>query len=118
MLWLIPMVYVAAAVLLGFLFPKFEYLQLSQYSESVSQLYVTSFAVASAQALLSAIASGMMAVTAIIFTVAYITAQFNSVAYSPRVALMFVRDPILYHSLYGSEDVKHCASTALLHVAI
>jgi uncharacterized membrane protein len=40
----------------------------------------------------------MMAVTAIIFTVAYITAQFNSVAYSPRVALMFVRDPILYHS--------------------
>lgn len=97
-LWLIPMVYVAAAVIIGFFFPRLEYLYLSQYSEAVSRLYVTSFAVASAQGLLSAIASGMMAVTAIIFTVAYITAQFNSVAYSPRVALMFVRDPTLYHS--------------------
>jgi uncharacterized membrane protein len=92
------MVYVTGAVVLGFFFPRFEYLQFSQYSESISQVYVTSFAVASAQNLLSAIASGMMAVTAIVFTVAYITAQFNSVAYSPRVALMFVRDPTLFHS--------------------
>jgi hypothetical protein len=40
----------------------------------------------------------MMGLTAIVFTVAYITAQFNSVAYSPRVALIFVRDPALFHS--------------------
>jgi uncharacterized membrane protein len=61
-------------------------------------LYFGNLAVSSAQAVLGAIASGMMALTAIVFTVAYITAQFNSIAYSPRVALVFVRDPALFHS--------------------
>jgi uncharacterized membrane protein len=96
--WVIPLIYVAIAVCGGLFFPRFEYQYLGNYSEFVSQLYFTKLAVSSAQSLLGAIASGMMALTAIVFTVAYITAQFNSIAYSPRVALMFVRDPVLFHS--------------------
>jgi uncharacterized membrane protein len=94
----IPLIYVAIAVCLGMFFPRFEYQYLGQYSEFVSQLYFGNLAVSSAQSVLGAIASGMMGLTAIVFTVAYITAQFNSVAYSPRVALIFVRDPALFHS--------------------
>jgi uncharacterized membrane protein len=96
--WVIPLIYVAIAVCLGIFFPRFEYEYLGNYSEFVSQLYFGNLAVSSAQSVLGAIASGMMGLTAIVFTVAYITAQFNSVAYSPRVALVFVRDPALFHS--------------------
>ncbi len=96
--WVIPLVYVTIAVCLGMFFPRFEHQYLGQYSEFLSQLYFGNLAVSSAQSVLGAIASGMMALTAIVFTVAYITAQFNSVAYSPRVALIFVRDPALFHS--------------------
>jgi uncharacterized membrane protein len=96
--WVIPLIYVAIAVVLGIFFPRFEFQHLGNYSEFVSQLYFGNLAVSSAQAVLGAIASGMMALTAIVFTVAYITAQFNSIAYSPRVALVFVRDPALFHS--------------------
>ena len=96
--WVIPLIYVAIAVCLGMFFPRFEYEYLGNYSEFVSQLYFGNLAVSSAQSVLGAIASGMMGLTAIVFTVAYITAQFNSVAYSPRVALVFVRDPALFHS--------------------
>ena len=96
--WVIPLIYVAIAVCVGMFFPQFEYQYLGQYSEFVSQLYFGNLAVSSAQSVLGAIASGMMGLTAIVFTVAYITAQFNSVAYSPRVALIFVRDPALFHS--------------------
>ena len=81
--WIIPLIYVAVAVPVGMFFPRFEYQYLGQYSEFLSQLYFTNLAVSSAQSVLGAIASGMMALTAIVFTVAYITAQFNSVAYPP-----------------------------------
>ena len=40
----------------------------------------------------------MIALTAIVFTVAYITTQFNAVAYSPRVALLLIRRPQLFHA--------------------
>lgn len=97
-LWLIPMAYVAGAVCFGFLFPRLENEYLTRYFAFVSDWDIGNFSVASAQALLGSVASGMMALTAIIFTVAYITAQFNTVAYSPRVALLFVQNPTLFHS--------------------
>jgi uncharacterized membrane protein len=53
----------------------------------------------SALAYLSAIASGMMALMAIVFSIAYITVQFNAIAYSPRLALWFANDPRLFHAL-------------------
>src|SRR6516164_7407295 len=85
-LWLIPMFYVGGTLVFGTVFLRFEHIYLAQHSINLSQWFFNNFSVTSAQACLSAVASGMIALTAIVFTVAYITAQFNSVAYSPRVA--------------------------------
>ena len=41
----------------------------------------------------------MMALTAIIFSIAYITVQFNAIAYSPRLALWFANHPRMLHAL-------------------
>ena len=53
----------------------------------------------SAQAFLSAVASGMMALTGIVFAIAFVMVQFSAIAYSPRLALWFARDQVLFHSL-------------------
>ena len=85
------MVYVSLALIAGFTFPRFEL----AYFPS----YVNHVAVGSALATLGAIASGMMALTAIIFSIAYITVQFNAIAYSPRLALWFANHPRMFHAL-------------------
>jgi uncharacterized membrane protein len=97
-LWLIPMIYVGGALIFGTVFLRFEHGYLAQHSINLSQWFFNNFSITSAQACLSAVASGMIALTAIVFTVAYITAQFNSVAYSPRVASFFIRKPALFHT--------------------
>jgi len=97
-MWVIPMIYVAAAVVLGIVFPRLEHEYLEAQSRVLSDWSFSFFSIASAQACLGAVASGMIALTAIVFTVAYITAQFNSIVYSPRVALFFLRDPVLFHT--------------------
>ena len=97
-LWLIPMFYVGGTLVFGTVFLRFEHIYLAQHSINLSQWFFNNFSVTSAQACLSAVASGMIALTAIVFTVAYITAQFNSVAYSPRVASFFIRKPTLFHT--------------------
>jgi uncharacterized membrane protein len=90
-LWLIPMIYAAGSVIIGVLFPRFEYEYLNSYSHGMS--------VASAQAFLSAVASGMMSLTAIVFSIAFVIMQFSATAYSKRLILLFGRDPILFHTL-------------------
>ena len=97
-LWLIPLVYVGASLCFGMVFLRFENAYLTREARPLSGLLFDSVAISSAQAYLSATASGMLALIAIVFTVAYITAQFNSVAYSPRVASLFLRDPALFHT--------------------
>jgi uncharacterized membrane protein len=97
-LWLIPMLYIGGTFCFGIVFLRLEHEYLAQSKFSLSQWFFNDFSIASAQACLGAIASGMIALTAIVFTVAYITAQFNSVAYSPRVASFFVSKPALFHT--------------------
>lgn len=90
-LWLIPMIYVGAAVLAGLTLPRLEQAYLTAYTLSVS--------VSSAQAYLSAAASGMMSLTGIVFAMAFVMVQFSAIAYSPRLVLWFARDPITFHAL-------------------
>ena len=97
-LWLIPMLYVGGTLCFGIVFLRLEHEYLAQHKINLSQWFFNDFSIASAQACLGAIASGMIALTAIVFTVAYITAQFNSVAYSPRVASFFISRPTLFHT--------------------
>jgi uncharacterized membrane protein len=90
-LWLIPMLYVVAAVVCGLVFPRLEQEYLAHYHHGMS--------VASAQATLSAAASGMMALTGIVFALAFVMVQFSAIAYSPRLVAWFGRDPVLFHAL-------------------
>jgi uncharacterized membrane protein len=89
--WLIPMLYVCASVATGIILPRIEQIYFASYTLNLS--------VASAQAYLSAAGSGMMALTGIVFAMAFIMVQFNAVAYSPRLALWFARDRMLFHAL-------------------
>ena len=90
-LWLIPTGYVVTAVLAALTLPRIEHAYMGSYTVGLS--------VSSVQAYLSAAASGMMALTAIVFSVAFIMVQFSAIAYSPRLALLFVRNPTLFHTL-------------------
>src|SRR6185312_16080482 len=89
--WLIPTLYAAAALASGFILPRIEHAYLASTLNDI--------AAASALAYLSAVASGMIAFTAIVFSIAYVTVQFNAIAYSPRIALWFAHDRRLFHAL-------------------
>jgi len=89
--YLITMVYLIVALLAGFTFPRFEIKYFPSYLHDAS--------VGSALATLGAIASGTMSLTAIIFSIAYITVQFNAIAYSPRLALWYANSQRMFHAL-------------------
>ena len=90
-MWVIPMVYVGAAVAAGLAVPSLE----QSYLASDTLL----LSIGSAQAYLSAAASGMMSLTGIVFAMGFVMVQFSAIAYSPRLVLWFARDPILFHAL-------------------
>ncbi len=90
-LWLIPMAYAAFSFTAGMVLPRYEHTYLASYTGNIS--------VASAQAFFSAVASGMIALTGIVFAVGLVMVQFSAIAYSPRLVLLLVRDPVIFHSL-------------------
>ena len=89
-LWLIPIIYAFASFVAGITLPRLE----QAYFPYASGLSVTS-----AQAFFSAVASGMITLTGIVFSVGLVMVQFGAIAYSPRLVLLFARDPKLFHSL-------------------
>jgi len=89
--WIIPMIYVAAAFAFGQVLPRFELAYVAQNLLGIS--------VSSAQGCLAAAASGMMALTGVVFALAFIMVQFSAVSYSPRLVRMFIGDQTLYHSI-------------------
>src|SRR6476646_7440035 len=91
MTYLIPMIYVTAAFVAGLTLPRIE---LTYFPYNFGGLHPNSALVT-----LGAISSGMMSLTAIIFSIAYITVQFNAIAYSPRLALWFASNPRVFHAL-------------------
>jgi uncharacterized membrane protein len=89
-LWLIPTIYAAASFVAGTTLPRLEQAYFP---------YASGISVTSAQAFFSAVASGMISLTGIVFSVGLVMVQFSAIAYSPRLVLLFVRDPRLFHSL-------------------
>lgn len=61
--------------------------------------YASGLSVTSAQSFFAAVASCMIALTGIVFSVGLVMVQFSAMAYSPRLVLIFARDPMLFHSL-------------------
>jgi uncharacterized membrane protein len=89
-LWLIPIIYAFSSFVAGVTLPRLE----QAYFPRASGI-----SIASAQAFLAAVASGMITLTGIVFSVGLVMVQFGAIAYSPRLVLLFVRDPKLFHSL-------------------
>ncbi|MGG5821740.1 DUF2254 domain-containing protein [Falsiroseomonas sp. HW251] len=89
--WMLPLAYTVASIVLAFVVPRIEHRFFPDLSIGLSD--------SSAVAVLSAAASGVMGLTAIVFSVAFVLVQFSAVAYSPRIALRFSRDPMTFHAL-------------------
>ena len=89
--WTIPTVYAGGSLAMALALPRLEYRYLPELAHGMS--------VASATAFLSAAASGIITFTAIVVSIAFVIIQFSAIAYSPRLALLFVNRPQLYHAL-------------------
>lgn len=87
----IPLLYALIAIIAGLSFPRIETTLWPGLASGVS--------VSTAIAIYSAIASGMIALTGIVFSLAFVIVQFSATAYSPRLVLWIVRDPVLSHAL-------------------
>jgi uncharacterized membrane protein len=89
--WLIPMLYTVMSIIAGFVLPRIEQGYFPRYTHTMS--------VSSALAFFSSIGSGMMALTGIVFAIAFVVVQFSSLAYSPRLVIMFANSRTQYHAL-------------------
>src|SRR5246500_5000208 len=89
--WLIPLLYAAGALILGFTVPRLAY--------NVLPGLVSTVSVNAAIGIYSAVASGMIALTGIVFSLTFVMVQFSATAYSPRLVLWIARDPVMSHSL-------------------
>ncbi len=89
--WLIPSLYAAGAVVLGFTIPRLAYNFLPGYLSTVS--------INAAIGIYSAVASGMIALTGIVFSLTFVMVQFSATAYSPRLVLWIARDPVVSHAM-------------------
>ena len=85
------MIYTVASVTAGLILPRMEHAYLANYAENI--------AVGSALAFFSSVSSGMMALTSIVFAIAFVLVQFNAIAYSPRLVILFAGSPRLFHTL-------------------
>lgn len=90
-IWAVPTAYIVAAVVGALVLPRLE----SAYLPSIDN----AVAVGPAIAFFSAVGSGMIALTGVVFAIAFVMVQFGSVAYSPRLAIIFSTNPALYHTL-------------------
>src|SRR5512133_2232859 len=88
-IWVIPILYIVLALTLGRLMPQIDRHLFNQQSY---------FSPATAASLLSAIASGMIAFTGFVFSMLFVMVQFGTSAYTPRIALYFVQDPVMAHA--------------------
>jgi len=73
------MIYVAATIRLGVVFPPLEYRDLASYNHGMT--------VSAAPAAFAAGASGMLALTGIVFSLTFVMVQFSRSAYSPRLVV-------------------------------
>ncbi len=89
--WVIPAIYAAIAFAAALTVPHIE--------GRIAPWFVSPVSVSSAQAIYSSIASGMMALTGIVFSLMFVMIQFSAVAYSPRLVLLIIRDPVTSHAL-------------------
>ena len=89
--WVIPLIYSAAAVVLGAAIPRLE----RRYLPHLVAPMPSSVAIA----IDSSVASGMLALTGIVFALAFVMVQFGALAYSPRLVSWISRDRLMMHAI-------------------
>ena len=89
--WLIPMRYIAATLIAGYVLPRLEQAFLPGWGHGMS--------VASALAFFSAVSSGMLGLIGIVFAISFVVVQFGALAYSPRFVAALAGGRLQYHSL-------------------
>ena len=89
--WLVPLCYMAGAIVAGLTVPRAEHHLLPWLVSGMSP--------AAAMTIGAAVASGMISLTAIVFSLAFVMVQFSATAYSPRLVLWIARDPVLSHAM-------------------
>src|SRR5690349_17570595 len=89
--FVIPSIYVVAALLLGKLVPALETGDAGPFGLNLDR--------DSARSILEAEAGGMIAFTGFVVSIAVVAVQFGASQYTPRLVLRFRRDPVVKHSL-------------------
>lgn len=89
--WLVPSAYATGAIVLGIVLPRLETFLFPALASPVTA--------GAALTIYAAVASGMISLTGIVFSLAFLMVQFSATAYSPRLALLMARDPLLAHAL-------------------
>jgi uncharacterized membrane protein len=83
--------YAVTAIAAGLTLPRIESHVFPELSAAVS--------VPVAMVVYTSIASGMISLMAIVFSLTFVMTQVSATAYSPRLVLWLVRDPLLSHAL-------------------
>ena len=89
--WLVPLVYAAAALTFGFTSTRLAHVLLPGFVSTISAN--------AAIGIYSSVASGMLALTGIVFSLTFVMVQFSATAYSPRLVLWIARDPVISHAI-------------------
>jgi uncharacterized membrane protein len=87
----IPLVYLAAAIVLGDVAPALD--------RRVDPPFGLDVDIDTTRAILGATATGMIAFTALVVSSVLLVVQFAAAQYSPRLVLWFRRDPIVKHAI-------------------
>ena len=89
-LFVIPTLYMAAALALAEVLPRLE---------GARDLLSLTFETDTARTFYSAVAGGMIAFTGLVVSIAVVVVQFGASQYTPRLVSRFRRDPIVKHAL-------------------
>ena len=89
--WLVPLIYAAAALTFGFTSTRLAHVLLPGFVSTISAN--------AAIGIYSSVASGMLALTGIVFSLTFVMVQFSATAYSPRLVLWIARDPVISHAI-------------------
>ncbi len=89
-IWIVPVGYICAALLLGNLIPRLDRLV---------QPGLVPISPGAAAGLLATISSGMIGFTGFVFSMVFVLVQFGSSSYTPRLAGYLLQDPVVRHAL-------------------
>ncbi|WP_019853900.1 DUF2254 domain-containing protein [Actinopolyspora mortivallis] len=84
-IWVVPAVFAVLAITAGIVFPVVD---------GATELTAIAFDPEAARSLLGSLAGGMITFTGFVFSILLVAVQFGSSQFSPRMLLLFLRDPV------------------------